>query len=131
MTLGQQWVEIERGLPTAWADARLALSVPDAAQAIRATALLASLQPGRSGDVIRFTTARRGAGFGPEHVRKLLRKLDAQKIQGRLELVSSGAAEAQAEIARATLGGEWDAALATLPRDWSDLYAELELLSTD
>jgi hypothetical protein len=131
MTLSQQWVEIERGLPTAWADARLALSVPDAAQAIRATALLASLQPGRSGDTIRFTTARRGAGFGPEHVRKLLRKLDAEKIRGTLSLVSSGEAVPDVELSRVTFVGEWDAALAVLPADWSDLYAEIELVSTD
>src|SRR3954447_23446877 len=131
MTLSQQWVEIERGLPTAWADARLALSVPDAAQAIRATALLASLQPGRSGDTIRFTTARRGAGFGPEHVRKLLRKLDAEKIRGRLTLVSTGEPATEPELSRATFLGEWEAALAVLPTDWSDLYAEIELVSTD
>jgi hypothetical protein len=131
MTLSQQWVEIEQGLPTAWADARLALSVPDAPQAIRATALLASLQPGRSGDTIRFTTARRGAGFGPEHVRKLLRKLDAEKIGGTLTLVSSGEAPAEPELTRATFAGEWEAALAVLPDDWSDLYAEIELVSTD
>src|SRR3954462_5960814 len=108
MTLSQQWVEIERELPTAWADARLALSVPDAAQAIRATALLASLQPGRSGNTIRFTTARRGAGFGPEHVRKLLRKLGAERIGGRLTLVSAGEAPPEPELSQATFVGEWE-----------------------
>jgi hypothetical protein len=35
------------------------------------------------------------------------------------------------EVARATLAESWAAALATLPPDWSDQYAEVELLSTD
>jgi hypothetical protein len=131
MTLSQQWNEIERGLPTAWADARLALTVPDSTLAVRATALLGPFNPGRSGDTVRFTTARRGAGFGPEHVRRLLRKLDAERIGGTLTLVSSGEPVPEPELSRDTFVGEWEAALAVLPADWSDLYAELELVSTD
>jgi hypothetical protein len=131
MGLSRQWDEIERGLPDHWADARLALTVPDAQQAVRATALLAPLGPGRSGETIRFTSARGGAGFGPEHVRKLLRKLDAERIKGTLELVSSEVAAPEPEASRETFVGQWEAALAELPADWSDLYAELELDSTD
>jgi hypothetical protein len=131
MRLSQQWDEIERGLPDQWADARLALTVPDAQQAVRATALLAPLGPGRSGETIRFTSARRGAGFGPEQVRKLLRKLDSERIKGTLELVSSEVAAPEPEPPRETFVGQWEAALAELPADWSDLYAELELGSTD
>jgi hypothetical protein len=131
MTLSQQWNEIERGLPDTWADARLALTVPDSAQAVRATALLAPFSPGRSGDTIRFTTARRGAGFGPEHVRKLLRKLDGERIRGTLALLSSGEATPEPELSRSTFVGEWEAATAVLPPDWTDLYAELELVSSD
>jgi hypothetical protein len=32
---------------------------------------------------------------------------------------------------RATLAGSWDTAAESLPPDWSDLYAEVELVSTD
>jgi hypothetical protein len=107
------------------------LTVPDAEQAVRATALLAPFNPGRSGDTIRFTTARRGAGFGPEHVKKLLGKLDAERIRGTLTLVSSEAAAPVVERERDTFVDQWEAALAELPADWSDVYAELELVSTD
>jgi hypothetical protein len=131
MRLSQQWDELERGLPDSWADARLALTVPDSEQAVRATALLGPLSPGRSGETIRFRTARKGAGFGPEHVRKLLRKLDGEGIRGTLSAVSSELAAPAEEEARDTFLGQWEDALAELPKDWSDVYAEIELTSTD
>src|ERR1041385_4592012 len=102
MGLVQQWDEIERGLPADWADARLSLTVPDKAQAVRATALLGPFNPGRSGDTIRFATRRRGAGFGPEHVRRLLRKLDAEGIHGTLALGATETAAPEQEPERAT-----------------------------
>src|SRR5436305_7868012 len=118
MRLTQQWDEIERGFPESWAGARLALTVPDAQQAVRATALLGSFNPGRSGDTIRFATARRGAGFGPEHVRRILRKLDGEGVRGTLALLSSEET-APAEVAEVdTFAGQWETALAELPADW-------------
>jgi hypothetical protein len=131
MRLTQQWDEIERGLPESWAGARLALTVPDTQQAVRATALLGSFNPGRSGDTIRFATARKGAGFGPEHVRRILRKLDGEAVNGTLALVSSEETAPVEEAARATFVGQWEATLAELPRDWSDAYAEVDFVSTD
>jgi hypothetical protein len=131
MRLTQQWDEVERGLPDAWADARLALTVPDEQQAVRATGLLGPFNPGRSADTIRFTTVRSGAGFGPEHVRRLLRKLDGEAIEGTLSLVSTEETAPVAEDVRATFAGQWEEALAELPADWSDVYAELALVSTD
>src|SRR5438105_11021011 len=120
MTLSRQWDEIERGLPDRWSDARLALTVPDAQQAVRASALLAPLNPGRSGDTIRFASARGGAGFGPEHIRKLLRKLDSERIKGTLALLASEAATPAEATPRTTFAGQWEAALDELPADWSD-----------
>jgi hypothetical protein len=131
MGLVQQWDEIERGLPADWADARLSLTVPDKAQAVRATALLGPFGPGRSGDTIRFATTSGGAGLGPEHVRRLLRKLDAESIDGTLALLSTETAQPEQEPARQTFVGQWESALAELPSDWSDLYAEVEFVSTD
>ena len=60
-----------------------------------------------------------------------LSTVDAARIYGRLELLATGEAEAVAEVARASVRDRWDAAVATLPEDWSDVYAELELRSTD
>ena len=131
MSFLAQWNKIERSLPENWADARLLITVQEERDGARAAALLGPANPGRSGKLIRFFTARRGAGIGPEAVRRLLRRLDAEGIDGTIELVGSAEAEAAPEIARTTLVEEWDAAVAGVPADWSDMYAELELTSTD
>jgi hypothetical protein len=125
-----EWNEIERGLPENWSDARLVLTVSDDANCDRAAALLGPANPGRSGKLIRFFAGRRGAAPSPDLVRRLLRRLDDERIIGRLELVGSDEAEAAPEIARSTLAAEWDAAAPTLPSDWSDLHAEVELRSS-
>lgn len=132
MTLVAQWRHIEDGLLEDWGDARLLLTVEEEGDCARAAALLGPLNPGRSGKRVRFYAARRGAGFGPEAVRRLLGRLDEEGIEGDLELVSVSEAERMA----AQPGGErlaeaWDDAVAGLPEDWSDVYAELELDSSD
>jgi hypothetical protein len=129
--LVEQWRQITRDLPDQWGDARLSLTIPDEGDCARAASLLGPLNPGRRGKVIRFFAARHGAGPSPDAVGRLLRRLDQERIEGELELVGSEEAQAQPEIARSTLAATWDAALATLPPDWSDLYAEIELVSTD
>jgi hypothetical protein len=131
--LVDQWREIERALPEDWGDARLLLTVADEGRADRAAALLGPINPGRRGKQIRLDTARRGAGHRPDLIRRLLARLDAERIGGELTLVSSGKPEAVAppEIVRPTLAASWDAALAALPSDWSDVYAEVELRSSD
>jgi len=126
-----QWQEIERTLPASWADARLLITIPNEEDCDRAAALLGPANPGRRGKLIRLFAARRGAGPGPDAIRRLLGRLDQDGIEGSLELVGTDEAEPTPEIARATLAAEWDAALETLPGDWSDLYAEVELTSTD
>ena len=132
MSLVGQWSEIERGLPQGWGDARLRLTVSDPKNCDRAAALLGPAQPYRAAPrVLRFFTARRGAGPGPDGIRRLLRRLDAEGIAGDLELVASAAAPAAPEIAHARLADQWQEALERLPSDWSDIYAEVELLSTD
>jgi hypothetical protein len=132
MRLVEQWQRIEEALPADWADARLELGVTDEAHADRAAALLGPLMPGRFGKRIRFFTARRGAGPAPGAVRRLLALLDEEGIGGELRLLASGEpAEAPSAAPRATLVESWRAALATLPDDWSDLYCELELTSSD
>lgn len=127
MTLVAQWRQIETELPDDWGDARLVLTVAGEQQSARAAALLGPLNPGRSGKQIRLDTARRGAGLG-----RLLRGLDDEGIAGRLELVSTERAEpAAAPIGKESLAEAWDEALAGLPDDWSDLYAEVDVASTD
>jgi hypothetical protein len=131
MGLVDQWTSIEQGLDPKWRDARVDLVVDDDAQLSRASALLAPASPGRTGNAIRFTTARGGTMVGPEAVRRMLKRIDDERIGGTLTLVSSGEAAPEPVITRASLAAEWDAALTVLPADWSDLLCELELTSSD
>jgi hypothetical protein len=131
LRLVDQFNAIERELPDGWANARLVLTVADDARCDRAATLLAPANPGRLGKTIRFATARRGTGLGPEGVRRLLKRLDHEGMVADLALTAVEAAAPEERPVRETLRGQWDKALAALPPDWSDLYAEIRLLSTD
>jgi hypothetical protein len=135
--LAAQWNAIERTLPEGWSEARLELTVSDPTHADRAAALLGPTQPYRSEpQVLRFSSSRRGDAPGPDGIRRLLRRLDGERIRGTLELVASGTAAAprpveQPAVEPTTLAASWDEAIAELPADWSDVHAEVELLSSD
>jgi hypothetical protein len=131
VTLADQWDAIEKGLDPRWTDARLDLRIDESQSLQRAAALLAPAGPGLMGRSVRFYTARRGAGVGPEAVRRMLRRIDAEKIAGTLELISADEAPSEPVISRASIAAEWDVALAVLPADWSDLLCEVELTSSD
>jgi len=131
MSLAADWDQLQSGLPESWGTARLRLTITDEADCDRAAALLGPANPGRRGKVIRFYAARRGAGHSPEIIRRLLERIDARGIRGELELLGVDDAEPSPEISRSTLVATWDAAIAGLPPDWSDLYVELELVSSD
>jgi hypothetical protein len=132
VSLVAQWQEIVGGLPEDWADARMRLTVDDPSEAARAAALLGPLNPGRRANALRFYAARRGAGASVALVERLLARIDEERISGTLELVGTDEATPEPPVThRSTLAGSWDAALEALPPDWSDLYAEVELVSTD
>ncbi len=132
VSLVDQWQEILAGLPENWADARLRLTV-EGDDAARAVANLGPLNPAQRGNMVRFYVTRRGAGASPALVERLLARIDQERIGGTLELVGAGEATepAAVELQRATLAATWDAELAALPPDWSDIYAEVELVSSD
>jgi hypothetical protein len=131
VALAEDFRSALRRLPEAWRDARFVLRFRDPETAARAAGVLGPINPGRHGDTVRFTTSRRD-GHGPDRVASALRRLDRERIHGELELVGSDAATA-AEIpaARVSLVGQWEAEVAGLPPDWSDVYAEIVLRSTD
>ena len=133
VSLAGQWEEIEAGLPADWDDARVRLTVEEAAQTTRAAALLGPLQPFRAGpDSVSIRVARDGSGPSAETARRALRRLDAERLHGTLSVVSVHARAALPEAPpAATLAESWDAAVATLPADWSDLLGEIELDSSD
>lgn len=134
MRVADQWRKIEDGLPKDWGDARLRLTLPNEDACDRAASLLGPINPGRRGSTLRFHTARRGGGTSPDAVGRLLLGLDEEGITGELELVGSGTVERprrQPAIERSTFVATWDAAISSLPKDWSDVYAEVEVESTD
>ena len=127
MNLVEQWREIEAELSRNWSEASLTLTVNDA-NCARASALLGPLQPVRSGTTIRFFPLRRSA----EAVRRLLGGLDREGIAGKLQLASVRESEETVAVPeRASLSASWRELVDDLPADWSDLYVELELDSTD
>jgi len=131
VTLVAQWRSIEAALPPGWWDAQLALEVADPPLRARAAALLGPANPGRAGSELRLVVSRRGTGTGPDAVRRLLQRLDGERIPGELRLVAATETERPTGAGRPNLAAEWRAAIATLPSDWSDLLCELEVTSSD
>jgi hypothetical protein len=131
VSLVAQWERIRTNLPERWADVQLSLRLADESRSGRAAALLGPLAPGRAGRELRFHAARRGAGPSPAAVGRALARLDAERIGGELALVGTEEAAVAEPSARPRLAAAWDRAVAELPADWTDLYAEVELTSSD
>jgi hypothetical protein len=131
--LVEQWDRLEQGLDPRWDEAVLSLRIVDGKARSRAAALLAPAGPGLAGKGLRFQVSRRGAGIGPEAVRRMVRRIDEEGIVGWLELVSSSdaaPAEAEATPTRQSLAAQWEVVLEPVPADWSDLVCALELDSS-
>jgi hypothetical protein len=133
VALVDQWEGIRARLPEEWGSAGLRLDVRSTAQRPRAAAILGPLTPGVQGArALALTVARDGSAAAPDRLLRALRQLDGEHIGGRLHLVSLRETEARADDrAHPPLAESWGAQLAELPADWSDLLAEIELLSTD
>jgi hypothetical protein len=129
--LVDQFNETMRGIVDEWSELRLELIVDDEAHVERAAALLGPANPGRLGRKIRFATDRTGPGIRPEAMRRLLKRLDDEGIGGELELIGAQKAPPEETRKKETLRSQWDRQVAPLPPDWSDLYAEVRLDSTD
>ncbi len=139
MALAERVDEIVRGLPRGWERARLELTLEEADEADRAALILAPATPGRSGRTFTLYVHDGASGLAPtpELVRRVLSRLDEAGIRARVRLAGheqppAGTAPTERAVEqRATLASSWDALLRRLPPDWSDLYAEIELDSTD
>ncbi len=131
MGLVEQWRRIRSELEPNWGEATLNVSVPRADQRSRAAALLGPAGPGRLGDDLRLSVHRAGGGIGPDQADKLFGKLDDEKIRGTVSLVTVDERAEPEEAPQGAVAQLWDAALATVPADWSDLLCELELSSSD
>jgi hypothetical protein len=131
MKLADQWRLIRDELPEDWGEARLDVTVPRAEERGRAAALLGPATPGRTADGLRVSVHRAGGGVGPDGVGRLFERLDGERIGGTLALANVDERAAPVEAPRGSVAGAWDAAVAALPPDWSDLLCEIELTSTD
>jgi hypothetical protein len=122
--LGAAWDEVrDKG-----ADARIRVTLEEPECIERAAALLAPLQPLLAGPgVLTFRVV--GA---PDAVKRLLERLDRERIHASLEVVSSDPIPVGTLAEdRPKLRWQWERALETIPADWSDLLAEVELDSSD
>ena len=132
MRAADQWAQIEAGLDADWSEAQLTFA-PEGDPA-DAAAVLGPLQPGRVGNELRLHIQR--AEGGVERAQNIFRRLDGRRIWGTLSVlgvigdVAPREAPAPAQGTTA-LASQWDAALAELPPDWSDVLCVLELDSSD
>ena len=139
MALAERCDEIVRGLPRGWSLAHLELTVDRLEDADRAALVLAPATPGRTGRSFHFYVHEGTTGLAPtpELVRRVLQRLDEEGIDGHLKLVheepapADVAAPRRSERAPRPLAAQWDELAQRLPPDWSDLYAEIELDSSD
>jgi hypothetical protein len=140
VALAERFDEMLQGLPRGWTLAHVDLTLEEPAEADRAALILAPATPGRSGGSFYFYVHGGAEGLAPtpEIVRRVLGRLDDEGIRGRLKLVSQEAAPSgppaqrpERERRRHTLAAQWDELLQRLPSDWSDLYAQIELDSSD
>lgn len=119
-------------LPDGWQRVELRLEAGSAEHAERAAALLSPAQPFRATPTtLRFASSRDGHAPSPDAVTRLLRRLDEARVRAQLELAGSHVPAPPPEQATVLLAEAWREALAELPPDWSDLYAELRFESSD
>jgi hypothetical protein len=132
VSLVGEWRELQETLPPGWSSARLELTLDGDEE--RAAALLAPAQPylGEDG-VLVLRVAHDGSAPSPGALERLLRRLDDARIGGALRAVGSeSAAPAPAPAPlELPLAEQWQAELARLPADWSDVFGEIDLLSSD
>jgi hypothetical protein len=131
LQLVEQFIGLERLQEDDWKELTLELTLADETKLTRAKALLAPATPALLGQKIRFSVTRGGGGIGPEAARRLLRRLDQEVIQGTLEVVDVTFTPSEALARKEPLRDQWERQLSLLPEDWSDLYAQVTLDSTD
>ncbi len=132
MKLTRQWEALQESLPLSWSDVTFGVTLEAASDAARATEMLASAQPliGEGGTIVVRVT-RTGHGVNPQMARRALARLDKARIHAALVPGDTVTAPAHPVVAGTSLAAGWDAALATIPSDWSDLLGEVELDSSD
>src|SRR4051812_25478554 len=97
MALEGDWERIQGGLSSEWLEARARFTIADLGQLPRAAALLGPLQPVElETGALTLRVTRLGNGPGADAMRRAMRRLDSERISGRLDLIS---VEDRAEVA--------------------------------
>jgi hypothetical protein len=130
MKLVDQWRTIEARLPRDWQDVRLTVATEQASDLPRAAAVLGSAGAGRSGDQL-VIHVRRSGPSSPAAVRRLFARLDDDRVWCILERGEIGEEAPVVAEAAPSVAASWDAALAELPTDWSELLCRLEISGSD
>jgi hypothetical protein len=136
MKLADQWKALEAGLPPEWEAVRLSLTPEQPADLGRAAQVLGPIDAGRVGTALVFEVTRAAGPHGGQRVARLFQRLDEERTWCTLEVASVSASDGAAAAAAAevtqpeSVAAGWDAALASLPSDWSDLLCELEIESS-
>ncbi|HEX6701653.1 MAG TPA: hypothetical protein VF101_13075, partial [Gaiellaceae bacterium] len=118
MALVDQWRAIEDGLPDDWQAARLRLTLNDRPRAERAAAMLGPANAGLYASFVTFQVVWGGGGTSPELARRLLARLDTERISGALTLVGADQAAAAGPARAGTrleLARQWELLLLELP----------------
>jgi hypothetical protein len=133
--LVDQWATIEAGLPAGWQEVRLRLTTEQPGELARAAQVLAPMTAGHTGDALVFGVRVAGGASGPQSARRLFARLDRDRIWSELAVEDVHGLDATpaavGQEADPGVAAQWDAVLATLPADWSDLLCALQLESTD
>lgn len=134
MKLVDQWSALEENLPAGWQDVRLTLTTEQPGDLPRAAQVLSPMNVGKVEQELVFHVRRAGGAQGPDAARRLFARLDESRVWcllGEPEVrAPAGAADAGPEPA-VPVAESWDAALAPLPPDFTDLLCELEVTSSD
>lgn len=134
MKLVDQWRTLEQDLPDGWEDVRLTLTTEQPGDLPRAAQILGPLNVGRVGQALVFHVRRAGGAQGPEAARRLFARLDEARVWcllGEPDVGTEAAAAGVVEPAPVSVAESWDAALAPLPGDYTDLLGEIEITSSD
>jgi hypothetical protein len=124
MKLVDQWSALEENLPAGWQDVRLTLTTEQPGDLPRAAQVLSPMNVGKVEHELVFHVRRAGGAQGPDAARRLFARLDESRVWCLL-----GEPEVRALAATGDAGPEpavpmaesWDAALAPLPPDFTDL----------
>jgi hypothetical protein len=132
--LVDQWGAIERRLPRDWESVALRLRTEQPEELSESARILAPMTVGHVGDHLAFTVRRAGGPTGPEAARRLFRRLDEARIwclleQTEIDVAAPDLGDAPEER-QASPAESWDAALAGLPADWSEILCLLEIGSS-